>query len=151
MLPLRSAAGLLSDGRLLPEPLPGGAAAPRGGRGPAGVRRGPADRHPGAEEPDDEAHFRRPLRRQGGPPAPHPHTHKGGGIHCHQIMMMMLRLNLIWAKIIFCMLGLHFGTGCLVHSSQSETLAVLKRLGNNGLDANLRHVLIIVVMFVTCM
>ena len=79
MLPLRSAAGLLSDGRLLPEPLPGGAAAPRGGRGPAGVRRGPADRHPGAEEPDDEAHFRRPLRRQGGPPAPHPHTHKGGG------------------------------------------------------------------------
>ena len=29
-------------------------------------------------------------------------------------------LKLIWAKFIFCILGLHFGTGYLVHSRQQH-------------------------------
>ena len=37
-------------------------------------------------------------------------------------------LRLIWAKNIFFMLELHFGTGYLASSSQAETKAVLKRL-----------------------
>lgn len=67
--PARLPAGLLADGRLLQEPLPGGAAAQGGERSPAGVQGDPSERHPGAEGPDDQAHLRRPLRLQSRPPS----------------------------------------------------------------------------------
>ena len=60
----RSPARLFSDWWLLSKPLPGGPAAQGGGRGSSGVPRGPSDRHPGAEGPDDQTHVRRPLRCQ---------------------------------------------------------------------------------------
>lgn len=65
--PSRLPAGLLADRRLLQEPLPGGAAAAGGERSHAGVQGDPSDCHPRAEEPDDEAHLRRPLRLQSRP------------------------------------------------------------------------------------
>lgn len=51
--PYRPPTGLLSDRRLLPEPLSGGLAAKGGGRRASGVQRGPPDRHPGAQGSDD--------------------------------------------------------------------------------------------------
>lgn len=64
LTPRRPTAGLLPDRRLLPQPLPGGAADEGGGRSPPGVPRGAPHRRPGAQGPDDQAHVRRPLRRQ---------------------------------------------------------------------------------------
>lgn len=55
--PLRPSAGLLTDGRLLQEPLPGGPPAQGGQRGSAGVQGDPTDLHPRAEESDDQTYI----------------------------------------------------------------------------------------------
>lgn len=55
--PLRPPAGLLTDRRLLQEPLPGGTPAQGGQRGSAGVQGDSSDIHPRAEESDDKTYI----------------------------------------------------------------------------------------------
>lgn len=55
--PLRLPAGLLTNGGLLHEPLPGGTLAQGSQRSSAGVQGNSSDIHPRAEKSDDKTHF----------------------------------------------------------------------------------------------
>lgn len=63
--PPRPAAGLLPNGGLLPEPLPGGAPSAGGRQSLAGVPGDSPGGHPRAQGPAGQAYLRRPLCLQG--------------------------------------------------------------------------------------